>query len=149
MISRRQFSCGLVALPFAASIGHADGAAVLSSNGVAINGIDPVSYFAQGQPVRGRDTFQLMWRNVVWRFETSATQSAFERNPQRFAPRYGGYCAFSMATGAVSPTDPDAWAILDDKLYLAKSKAAIDAWKSDPATYVGQADTHWPTALCD
>ncbi|MEJ8560148.1 YHS domain-containing (seleno)protein [Yoonia sp. GPGPB17] len=148
MLSRRHFTGGLAVLPFAATPAVARQPCVFGTHGVAINGIDPVSYFAEHRPMPGSDLYRLRWRNAVWRFGSSMTMDAFERNPHQYAPRYGGFCAVTMAHGGVSDTVPEAWAVHDGRLYLAQSRLAMAAWQADPAQYIAQADSHWATASC-
>lgn len=148
ILGRRQFTLALACLPGLASPAFARSPCVFSTDGVAMNGIDPVSYFTDHRPIDGSDSYRLRWRNVIWRFASYETMDAFERDPQQFAPRYGGFCAVTMASGAVSDTIPIAWSVHEGRLYLARSEAAIQAWRQDPATYIARADQYWPSAMC-
>ncbi|EBA12758.1 YHS domain-containing (seleno)protein [Roseobacter sp. CCS2] len=148
MLNRRAFVGGLAIVPFMAAPAVAKQPCIFGSGGVAIHGVDPVSYFAEGEPIAGIDRHLLGWRNAIWRFASPDTMAAFERNPHRYAPRYGGFCAVTMARGGISETVPEAWAIHEGRLYLARSVYAMTAWKGDPARYVAQADTHWSNASC-
>lgn len=143
MINRRQFIGCLAVSGFAAAPVFARPSGVFSDSGYAIRGIDPVAYFRKGMPTNGVDAFQLVWHKAVWRFETAANMSAFEHDPHAFAPRYGGHCAMDMAIGILSPTDPNAWAIYHDKLYLTQSIVVRDQWLGDPDRYIAAANTHW------
>lgn len=148
MITRRHVIAGLAATPFIARPAFADGPKVFVENDVAIRGIDPVSYFRAEGPQDGADRYRLMWRNVIWRFASAENLGAFERDPHRFAPRYGGYCAMSLSRGLVSDTVPDAWTIHQGRLYLTHSLAARDQWRQDPEGHIAKADANWPAALC-
>lgn len=148
MLTRRHLLGGFAALPFVAQPALAGAPCFFEHQGVAINGIDPVSYFVERQPIPGDDRYRLRWRQAIWRFTSSTTMDAFERNPHRFAPRYGGFCAMTMAQGGVSETLPEAWAIHDGRLYLAQSRNAIEAWQTDPARFITQADGHWSASMC-
>ena len=148
MLTRRHLLGCLAVAPFTASPAFARGPAVFSVGGRAIHGFDPVTYFQLSGPIEGQDRFRLMWRNAVWQFASQSNLATFERDPHRFAPRYGGYCAMSLTAGTVSRTQPDAWAIHDGRLYLTHSVVARDRWRQDPEAYIAKADAHWPTALC-
>ena len=148
MITRRHVLAGLVTVPFVAKPAFAGCAPVFSEGGIAIRGIDPVSYFRAGRPVAGHDTYRLMWRNAIWRFADLQSMGMFERDPRRFAPRYGGYCAMSLSLGAVVQTVPDAWAIYQGRLYLTRSQTIRDQWQTDPESYIAKADAYWPKAVC-
>jgi hypothetical protein len=148
IMNRRQFTCAVACLPLLASPVHAESACIFNTAGIAINGIDPVGYFSDQRPIDGSDQYRLRWRNVIWRFASLETMDAFERDPYYFAPRYGGFCSVSMASGAVSDTVPKAWSIRDGRLYLAETEPAMMAWKQEPSTYIDRADHYWPSALC-
>lgn len=143
MINRRHFLGSLAAVTFAAGPAAAKPTAVFASAGYAIHGFDPVAYFRKSAPVKGSDAHRLMWRNAIWRFENAANLAAFESTPRAFAPRYGGYCAMSLTTGALSPTKPQAWAIHDGRLYLTHSLVARDRWLDDPDRFIALADAEW------
>lgn len=147
MMTRRHILGLLAVTPFVARPAFADNPVVFASHGVAIHGFDPVAYFNVDEPVVGVDEHRLMWRNAVWRFSSPENMSSFERDPMRFAPRYGGYCAMSLSQGAVSETQPNAWAIHADRLYLTHSVAARDRWQQNPDALITLADNHWPMAL--
>lgn len=126
---------------------HAREPNVFASGGIAIGGYDPVAYFNENRPVAGRTTHSLMWRGSTWHFATAQSMEAFEMNPERFAPKYGGYCAYAMCKGAIAPTVPEAFTIHDDRLYLNFSTDVRAVWRQDVAENIILADTHWPSAL--
>ncbi|SDX07731.1 hypothetical protein SAMN05444006_109178 [Allgaiera indica] len=132
-------------LPGTASAQSASAVCLLG--GLAIGGHDPVAYFTQGRPVQGRNENALMWRGAMWLFSTEESMDHFTRMPRRFAPRYGGYCAMSMAEGKVVDGDPGIWEIDDGRLYLLSSPADHKIWDSDVPGYVAEADEHWPSIL--
>lgn len=120
---------------------------VYAEAGVAIDGTDPVSYFRDGRPVPGRPEHALDWNGARWLFASAGTRAAFREEPARFAPRYGGYCAYAMSKGHVAPTVPEAWSIVDDRLYLNFSLDVREIWKQDIAGNIRAADANWPGAL--
>ncbi len=112
---------------------------------LAVWGYDPVAYFRKSQAVEGLPAYRLRWLNAIWQFESAENLATFERNPYAFAPQYGGYSAMALTTGQLMPSNPEAWAIHDGKLYLTQSMAARDRWLRDPDLRIAQADTYWPT----
>ncbi len=150
MQTRRRFlslalATPLIGLPFRAAM--AASSEVFATGGVAIHGYDPVGYFDQSSPVEGSSSYQLKWMGAVWRFASADHMYAFEMNPHRFAPQYGGYCAYAMAQGAVATTVPDAWTVHDGKLYLNFSTGVRQIWQQDIPGHIASADQHWPEAL--
>ena len=92
---------------------------------LSISGYDPVAYFTDGRPVRGKADFEYVWRKLRWRFASGEHRDLFVKDPQRYAPQYDGYCAMGVAVEAAAhkdTVDPEAWAIVDGKLYLVHSQ---------------------------
>lgn len=110
---------------------------------VAIKGYDPVAYFTPGRPTPGSSAISYEWDGAVWQFADAAHRSLFERNPEAYAPQYGGYCALGMITDQRGEIDPDAWAIVDGKLYLTYDKASLAEWRQDQAANIARADREW------
>src|SRR5260221_11746947 len=82
---------------------------VVSSKGIAIKGYDTVAYFEQSQAVKGSPKYEYTWNGAKWLFATAAHRDAFAKEPTRYAPQYGGYCAFGQARGAPLPGGPGGW----------------------------------------
>lgn len=114
-----------------------------NADGVAIKGYDPVAYFTKGRPVRGTEEFEHEWQNAKWRFSNAEHRDLFAGEPDRYAPRYGGFCAGGMALGWKAPIDPEAWVIVDGRLYLNYSKGGRDDFAEDPAPQIAEADANW------
>lgn len=111
----------------------------------AIRGYDPVAYFKAGRPVVGSKENTVEWNGASWYFSSKENKALFEKNPEQYAPQYGGYCAYGTAGGYKAPTQPDAWSVVDNKLYLNYNKEVQTDWKKDQAGYIKKADTNWPT----
>lgn len=111
--------------------------------GVAINGYDPVTYFTDGKPQEGDSAHKLEWDGATWYFKSAANKAAFETSPEKYAPQYGGYCAWALAQGAKAPTVPEAWDIVDGKLYLNNSKGVQSAWQKNRTSFILTADQKW------
>ena len=144
MFDRRQFLGTFAAATLMTRPAFAGKGAVYAAQGYAIAGYDPVGYFRKSMPVAGMKQNRLMWRNAVWQFETGANMAAFERDPYAFAPRYGGFCALTLTRGDLAASDPEAWSIYDNGLYLIQSASARDEWLRDPAGNIAKADQIWP-----
>lgn len=122
----------------------ADGELInVDADEVAIKGYDPVAYFTEERPVKGKPEFEYVWQDARWRFSNARHQELFASNPDRYAPRYGGFCAGGMALGLVAPIDPEAWVIVDGKLYLNYSKRGRDHLAADPEPKIARADANW------
>jgi len=110
----------------------------------AIRGTDPVAYFTEGKPVEGSRRFTHEWRGATWHFASAENRDAFEANPERYAPQYGGYCAWAVSRGYTASTDPKAWRIVDGRLYLNYSKSVQRRWEEDVPGNIAKADGNWP-----
>ncbi len=133
-------------LSAAASIAAPDAAPVntLDSNGVAIKGYDPVAYFTEGAPHKGKPEFTAQYRGAIWQFASAENKAKFEAAPESYVPAYGGYCAYGVSQGYLVKIEPDAWSIKDGKLYLNYDKSVQKTWSEKPADYIGIADQKWP-----
>ena len=131
-----------VALLAATSLSHAETPVFATGQG-AIRGYDTVAYFTEGKAIKGSPEFTVDWNGATWRFASAANRDAFADDPVRYAPQYGGHCAYAMSTGKLVPTDPEAWHIVDGKLYLNYSKRVQRRWLQDVPGFVAKADTQW------
>ncbi len=116
---------------------------------LAIRGTDPVAYFTEGEPVAGSAEFEHEWKGATWRFASAENRDLFVENPEQYAPQYGGYCAYAVANGYTASIDPEAWRIVDDKLYLNFSPRVQRLWQRDIPGHITQANANWPEALGD
>ena len=119
---------------------------------LSISGYDPVAYFTDGKPVQGKSEIEHLCHKLRWRFASSEHREMFAKDPDHYAPQYDGYCAMGVAeTGGVAhkdTVDPEAWAIVDGKLYLTHMPQGMDDWRQNPAAFIKQADANW-TAVKD
>jgi YHS domain-containing protein len=118
-----------------------------SIKGVAINGYDPVAYFTEKKPVAGKADITHSWKGTTWRFASAQNRDAFKAAPEKYAPQYGGYCAYAVAKGYTAKTDPQAWRVVDDKLYLNYSKSVQSTWEKDIPGYIRSGNKNWPAVL--
>ncbi len=115
-----------------------------SYSGAAINGYDPVAYFKDGKPVEGDNAYKLEWQGATWHFKNAENKAAFEKSPETYAPQYGGFCAWAVSKGYTAPTVPEAWDIVDGKLYLNNSLGVQSVWRKERADNIQAADNRWP-----
>ena len=134
----------LVAAPIAA---QAEDAVYQSFFGTAIDGTDPVAYFTEGKPVEGSSEFKHEWNDATFHFSTAENRDLFAANPEKYAPQYGGYCAWAVSQGYTASTDPEAWKIVDGKLYLNYSKSVQQTWEQDIPGHIASGDANWPNVL--
>ena len=114
---------------------------------LAVSGYDPVAYFVEGRPVEGRKAFEFEWNGATWRFANAENRAAFAADPEKFAPQYGGYCAWAVSQGTTASTEPEVWRIVDGKLYLNYSKSVQSTWVRDIPGNIAKADKNWPGVL--
>lgn len=148
-LTRRTALFAGVAALFVPATAFAKAKPVYTEGKIAIDGSDAVAYFTQSKPVAGSKDHSLQYNGSTWLFSSAENKAKFEANPEAYAPQYGGYCAYAMARGAVAPTVPEAWRIVDGKLYLNFSKAIQKKWQKDIPGEIKKADANWPRALDD
>lgn len=117
--------------------------------GVAIEGADPVAYRLQGKRVDGDKGITAEYRGAVWRFASTAHRDLFLANPGKYAPAYGGYCAWAVSQGYIASIDPDAWKVVDGVLYLNYSKGVQRTWERDIEGNIAAANKNWPNIRAD
>lgn len=112
--------------------------------GKAVKGYDVVSYFTEGKAVPGSGDFEYEWMGAKWRFTTAEHRDLFKAHPEKYAPQYGGYCAYAVAKGDLVDIDPEAFTVVDGKLYLNYSADVQKKWSQDIPGYIKKADAQWP-----
>ncbi len=149
MLTRRLFLSAVTAFACATGALAQSVPMFFSTGGVAISGFDAVSYFDEAKPRLGNADHSLMWKGAIWHFATAENRELFERNPRAYAPQFGGYCAYAMILGQLSSTDPDAWKIVNNRLYLTHSPQIERIWAKNEAENIALAENHWPAVLYD
>ena len=132
------------------SVGRAKAATsppVYRENGIAIDGPDAVAYFTQRAPLAGTPSITLDWNGATWRFADTENRTTFAANPTAYSPQYGGYCAYAVSKNYTAPTVPEAWRIVDGKLYLNFSLRVRKIWERDIPSRIAAADRNWPGVL--
>jgi YHS domain-containing protein len=116
--------------------------------GIAIKGYDPVAFHSEGRPVKGVSQYVHTWKDAKWRFANAENKELFKANPDAYAPKYGGYCAWAVSEGYTASVDPEkAWNIVDGRLYLNYSVEIKQKWEKDIPGHIRKADANWPSVL--
>ena len=113
----------------------------------AVSGYDTVAYFTESKAVKGQDSFSTEWNGATWLFSSAENLEKFKNNPEKYAPQYGGYCAWAVANGSLASSDPKQWHIENGKLYLNYNKDIKEKWLPDRATLIPQADSKFSTLI--
>lgn len=115
-----------------------------AADGVAIAGHDPVAYFRESKPVKGSPRITYRYKDATFHFTSAQNRDAFAADPEKYAPQYGGYCAYGTSRGYKAPIDPAAFTVRNGKLYLNYSPDVQTTWRKDIPGYVAKADKAWP-----
>lgn len=116
-------------------------------NNLAIYGYDTVAYFTENKAVKGNKKISFEWRGAEWRFSSEENKAMFSADPEKYAPQYGGYCAYAMSDGRLVGIDEDAFTIHEGKLYLNYSKSVMKEWRSNMEQFIKEADALYPTKV--
>ncbi|MEP3298496.1 MAG: YHS domain-containing (seleno)protein [Pseudoruegeria sp.] len=150
MISRRSVLGLFAALPLATLAARPVLAAkpdIFATNGVAINGYDPVAYFTKSKPVKGKSAHVVNHMGAKWHFASAENKKMFESNTGKYTPKYGGYCAYAVSKGGIATTSPDAWTVHKGRLYLNYNTTVRGIWSEDIPGNIVKADANWPSVL--
>jgi YHS domain-containing protein len=112
--------------------------------GLMIRGYDPVAYFTEGRPVPGNPDISLEYRGAKYLFSSAQNRATFKADPEKYAPQYGGYCAFGVYEGKKFDIDPASWRIVDGKLYFNLNPVILEMWSKDIPKYLQEAEKNWP-----
>ena len=118
---------------------------------LSISGYDPVAYFTDARPVQGKSEFEYLWHRLRWRFASGEHRDLFVKDPDHYTPQYDGYCAMGTSNDAEAhkdTVDPEAWAIVDGKLYFTHNQYWLQVWREKAEEHIRQGDASWP-ALAD
>ncbi len=113
----------------------------------AIRGYDTVAYFTENKPVKGLKEFAFEYKGAKWLFSTQENLSLFKASPEKYAPQFGGYCAYAVSKNTTASIKPEYFTIHDQKLYLNYSKSVYKRWLKDKDDLIEDAESHWPELL--
>ena len=120
----------------------------IDNSNIALAGYSPVSYLDLGLAQRGNKAYKSEYNKVAYYFTSEDQKKTFEKNPERYVPQYGGYCAFGVYAGAKFRVDPNKFIVKDDKYYLFLNNVELDAkqlWmaENNHAKLKSKADSNW------
>lgn len=111
---------------------------------LALGGFDAVAYHLEGRPVEGSAAHAYRWQDATWRFASQANLDRFRAEPERYAPRYGGFCAWAAAKGYRAPGSPHHWRLVEGRLYVNYDAGVQTKWERDIPGHIRAADANWP-----
>lgn len=136
--------CALFAMQWATLVFANERAVSLDKNGVAVRGYDPVAYFVEKRAVKGKADFAVKIDDgSIYHFASAENRAIFIAEPSRYAPQYGGFCAYGAASGAKVQVDPRAFRVIDGKLYLIRGPEIATKWSKDSPAFIKKADVSW------
>lgn len=115
----------------------------------AIKGYDTVAYFTQNKPVKGKKEYSTDYKGAKWLFSSEENLQLFIDNPEKYAPQYGGYCAYAVSRNTTASVKPDVFNIHEGKLYLNYNKGVQKRWLKKLEKNIGKANNNWPELLGD
>jgi YHS domain-containing protein len=113
-------------------------------DGIALHGFDPVAYFTQNKAVKGWWETTAVYHGVTYEFASKENQAAFQANPEKYVPQYGGFCAYAASVGVKADIDPHEFSINNGKLYVNNSEHALELFQQDVKGNTEKADHNWP-----
>jgi YHS domain-containing protein len=116
----------------------------VDSKGVILKGYDAVAYFTQGKPVKGNPAIKSTHGGATYLFSSAENKAAFDKNPAKYVPQYGGFCAFGVSVGVLSDIEGPGGFVHDGKLYVCGDEAAGKSFRSDLKRNIAKADANWP-----
>jgi YHS domain-containing protein len=119
----------------------------LEKNGLALQGYDPVAFFTQNKPVKGKPEFKSTHQGATYYFASEENKARFDKEPAKFEPAFGGFCAYGVSRNKLVEIDPEAFQILDGRLLLQYSKGVRSDFNKDPKSNLAKADANWPALV--
>jgi YHS domain-containing protein len=115
----------------------------------AIKGYDTVAYFTENMPVKGKSEFTAEYKEAIWLFASLENLQLFKSNPEKYAPQYGGYCAYAVSQGSTASIKPELFTIHKGKLYLNYNESINQKWSQNKDDFIDDADRNWPELLAE
>lgn len=137
------------AIIFSTAAFSADVDMSVDKNNLAIQGYDPVAYFTVSAPTVGEAKYQAAYKGATYHFASAENRDKFTADPAKYAPQYGGFCAYGVANGAKFDSDPTAWKIVDNKLYLNVTKKVQSLWAADIPGFLNKSENLWDDIKAD
>ena len=134
----------IIAIAFS-SWAHASEQVEIDENDVILAGHDAVAYFTEKKPVLGLAKYTSVHNGAIYRFSSAKNRDKFAKNPEKYAPQYGGFCAYGMTFGKKFEVDGKAFQVVDGKLYVNKNRSVYSTWKKDIPKHISEANSEWHT----
>ena len=134
---------GFVILPEKAATPAQKAKANVDPNGVILKGYDPVAYFTLHQAVKGKPSFQSRFGSAIYHFASASDKASFDKNPSRYVPQYGAFCANYVRKGELRDIDPTVFFIYKGKLYVCSAPDEAKEFRSDIDQNIDKADSNW------
>lgn len=116
----------------------------VNSDGVILDGYDPVAFFTESEPVKGSPEFQSNFKGAIYQFASADHKNMFDENPDKYKVLYGGWCAYAISLGRVAPIDINTWSIVDGHLVVQHNERAVRGWEKDVPGNFEKAEKYWP-----
>ena len=116
----------------------------LDKRGMAVQGYDPVAFFTDQKPVKGKADLQSTYHGAIYLFATAEHKALFDASPEKYEPAFGGYCAYGVSKGHLAPVKVDAFQIVDGRLLMQNSTHVRDSFNEDQKGNLAKADATWP-----
>ena len=130
-------------LMFSLTAAFAQKSEIFEKDGTATKGYDVVAFHTDTRATKGSEKFIYHWKDTNWLFTNQENLDMFKKEPEKYAPQYGGYCAYGTADGHKAPTETDTWTVKDNKLYFNYNKKVQQIWNKDQVGYIEKADKNW------
>lgn len=119
----------------------------LNSDGVILDGYDPVSFFTDNKPVKGNMAFQYRYEEATYYFSSKEHLDWFIANPEKYKPQFGGWCAYAVSLGRTAPIDVNTFSIVNGRLVIQHNARAVAGWNKDVTGNLALADKYWPAVV--
>lgn len=149
LLAAAMIAAGPVAVSAPAAFADKDPIYTAKRSNLALQGYDTVAYFTVGEPTKGSADYTTTYEGAEFRFSSEENLNLFLAEPAKYAPQFGGYCAWAVAKGQTAKGDARRWAVVDGKLYLNYNKGIQKKWDKDRAGFITSANENWPTVLQD
>jgi len=140
----------LMAVPASATVAGGEVTLLnLDKDGVILDGYDPVAFFTDGKPVPGSTAFQSTYRGAVYHFASAAHKETFDKEPAKYEPQFGAFCAYAVSVGRTAPIDVNTFSIINGRLVVQHNARAVGLWNKDPQLSLKHADKYWPAVAAN
>jgi YHS domain-containing protein len=119
----------------------------IDRSGLAVQGYDVVAYFTDGKAVKGSPQFASSHGGGTYHFASAEHKATFDKEPAKYAPQFGGYCAWAGSKNSIAKIEPDAYQIVNGRLLLQYDKSVRDQFSKDTPGNLAKADANWPGLL--